>query len=104
MSKYGRRYAVEFKDQMIALVRSGRSPEDLAEEFPPTAKTIRKWARQADLDDGRRTDGLTTVEREELHRLRKENKRLRVEREILGKAAAWFAREGGSIPPKDSSS
>jgi transposase len=60
--------------------------------------------KQADVDAGRRTDGLTTAERDELRRLRKENKNLRIEREILGKAAAWFAREAGSIPPKDSSS
>ena len=97
-------YAPEFKEQMIALVRSGRSPEMLAKEFEPSAQTIRNWVKQADLDEGKRSDGLTTAEREELRRLRKEVKNLRIEREILGKAAAWFAREGGSIPPKDSSS
>ena len=59
---------------------------------------------QADRDDGRRADGLTTVEREELRRLRREMRTLRMERDILAKAAAWFARETGSIPPKDSSS
>ena len=98
------RYSAEFKEQMVALVRSGRSPEQLAREFPPSAKTIRHWARQADLDEGRRADGLTTDEREELRRLRRENRNLRIEREILGKAAAWFAREASSIPPKDSNS
>ncbi len=55
--------------------------------------TIRSWARQADLDTGRRTDGLTTEEKQELTRLRKENARLREERDILEKAAAWFAQE-----------
>jgi transposase len=84
MSKKNPRYAPEFKEQMVALVRSGRSPESLAKEFPPSAKTIREWAKQADLDEGRRADGLTSTEREELRRLRRENKRLRVEREILG--------------------
>jgi transposase len=59
---------------------------------------------QVDLDDGRRTDGLTTPERDELKRLRREVKNLRIEREILGKAAAWFARETDSIPPKGSDS
>ncbi len=52
------------------------------------------------LDEGRRTDGLTTAEREEVRRLRREVKRLRMERDILGKATAWFARETGSVPSK----
>jgi transposase len=97
-------YPAEFREQMVALVRAGRSPEELAEEFEPTSQTIRNWVRQLDLDAGRRSDGLTSSERDELRRLRKEVRNLRIEREILGKAAAWFAREGGSIPPKDSSS
>ena len=85
-------------------MRAGRTPEELAEKFEPTAQSIRNWVAQADRDDGHRQDGLTTEEREELRRLRRENKVLREEREILKKAAAWFARETGSIPPKDSSS
>ncbi len=97
-------YTHEFREQMIALVKSGRSPEELAREFEPSSQTIRNWVRQSDIDDGKRSDGQTTAEREELRRLRKEVKNLRIEREILGKAAAWFAREGGSIPPKGSSS
>jgi transposase len=79
---------------MIELARAGRSPESLSREFEPSAQTIRNWVTQADLDDGIRTDGLTTAEREELRRLRRENKRLREEREILEKAAAWFAQRG----------
>ena len=79
-------------------------PEDLAREFEPTAQSIRNWVAQADRDAGQRHDGLTTDEREELRKLRREVKMLREEREILKKAAAWFARETGSIPPKDSSS
>jgi transposase len=97
-------YPEEFKQRIIEMVRGGRSPEELAEKFEPTAQSIRNWVAQAERDAGRRGDGLTTEEREELRRLRRENKTLREEREILKKAAAWFARETGSIPPKDSSS
>ena len=97
-------YPPEFRRQMIELVRAGRSPEELAEEFEPSAQTIRNWAVQAQRDDGQRSDGLTTAEREELRRLRRENKQLRLEREILSKAAAWFARETGSVPSKSSDS
>ena len=97
-------YPEEFRQQILELVRAGRSPEELAQEFEPTAQSIRNWVAQADRDDGRRQDGLTTEERDELRRLRRENKTLREEREILKKAAAWFARETGSIPSKDSSS
>ncbi len=97
-------YSAEFRRQMIELVRSGRSPDELAKEFEPSGQTIRNWVRQADLDSGRRQDGLTTSEREELNRLRRENKRLREEREILSKAAAWFAKEADSTTRKRSSS
>ena len=78
---------------MVDLVRSGRSPDHLAREFEPSAQSIRNWVRQADRDEGRRSDGSTTAEREELRRLRREVRRLREEREILAKATAWFARE-----------
>jgi transposase len=86
------------------MVRAGRSPSELAREFEPTASAIRGWVAQADRDEGKRADGLKTDEREELTRLRRENSQLKLEREILSKAAAWFAREANSIPPKDSSS
>jgi transposase len=89
---------------MVELVRKGQTPEQLARRFDPSAQAIRNWVKQADLDEGRRADGLTTGEREELGRLRRENKTLRQEREILKKAAAWFARETGSIPPESSNS
>ena len=92
------RYPMEFRCQMVELVRAGRTPEALAHEFEPSAQTIRTWAHQADVDEGRRKDGLTSDEREELRRLRRENRQLRQEREILAKAAAWFARETDSIP------
>lgn len=97
-------YPPEFRRQMVELVRTGRSPEKLAQEFEPSAESIRNWVRQADLDEGRRSDGLTTEERAELRRLRRENKQLRMEREILKKAAAWFARETDAVPPRRSSS
>ena len=104
MPRTRRSYAPEFRRQMVELVRSGRSPEELAKEFEPTSKSIRDWVAQADRDEGRRADGLTSAEREELARLRRENKRLKLEREILSKAAAWFARETDVIPPKGSDS
>ena len=104
MPKFRVPYPPEFRRQMVELVRSGRTPEELSKEFEPTAQSIRNWVVQADRDGGKRQDGLTTEEREELRRLRREVKNLREEREILKKAAAWFARESSSIPPKDSSS
>jgi transposase len=97
-------YAPEFRRQMVELVRAGRAPEELAKEFEPTAQAIRNWVKQSDLDEGKREDGLTSAEREELRRLRRENRQLREEREILAKAAAWFARETGSVPSKGSDS
>lgn len=104
MPKSHRPYPSEYRERMIELVRSGRSPESLAREFEPSAQCIRNWVRQVERDGGRRADGLTTDERTELQRLRRENATLREEREILKKAAAWFARETGSIPSKDSDS
>lgn len=97
-------YPPEFRNQMVEMVRAGRSPEELGREFEPSGQTIRNWVAQADRDEGRRQDGLTSSEREELRKLRRENRQLRVEREILKKAAAWFARETDSVPPKPSSS
>jgi len=97
-------YPPEFRRQMVELVRVGRTPEELGKEFEPTAQAIRNWVCQADLDEGRREDGFTSTEREEMQRLRREVKQLRTEREILSKAAAWFARETDSIPSKSSSS
>ena len=69
-------YAPEFRRQMVELVRAGRTPEELAKEFDPSAQAIRNWIAQADRDEGRREDGLTTAEREELNRLRRENRQL----------------------------
>lgn len=104
MAGKNKRYASEFKEQMIALARGGRTPEELAQEFEPTAQTIRNWVIQSDRDAGVRHDGLTSAEREEMRELRRENKRLREEREILKKAAAWFAQETKAVPPRSSNS
>ena len=84
-------YPREFRARVVELARSGRTLASLASEFGVTSNSIRSWVKQADLDAGRRTDGLTTEERQELARLRKENARLREERDILEQAAAWFA-------------
>ena len=97
MPKKPPRYPAELRRRLVKMVRSGRSPEELGQKFEPSAQAIRNWVRQADLDEGRRKDGLTSEEHEEIRRLRRENKTLREEREILKKAAAWFARETGSI-------
>ena len=104
MGRTRKPYPPEFRQQMVELVRAGRTPESLAREFEPTAESIRNWVRQADRDEGRRDDGPTSPERQELQRLRRENRQLKIEREILAKAAAWFARETDSVPPKSSSS
>jgi len=80
---------------MVDSVRAGRDPEDLAREFEPTSQSIRNWVGQADRQKGRReerSDALGAAEREELTRLRRENEQLRLERDILSRAAAWFAR------------
>ena len=97
-------YPPEYRQQMVELVKAGRTPEELSQEFEPSAQAIRNWVQQAERDEGRREDGLPSAEREELGRLRRDNKQLRIEREILAKAAAWFARETDSIPSTSSSS
>ncbi|MGH7342627.1 MAG: transposase [Candidatus Rokuibacteriota bacterium] len=97
-------YPPELRRRLVALVRAGRSPGELAQEFEPSEQCIRNWVVQAQRDEGKRQDGLTTAEKEELGRLRREVRTLREERTILAKAAAWFARETGKIPPGSSSS
>jgi transposase len=96
MRRFKAPYPPEFRARVVELARSGRTLSSLAKEFGVTDTTIRNWLRQADLDQGRRIDGLTTEEKQELARLRKENARLREERDILEKATAWFAREAGT--------
>jgi len=97
-------YPAEFRQQMVDLVRAGRTPEELSREYEPTAQSIWNWVRQAEREGGVRQDGLTTDEKEELRKLRREVRVLREEKEILKKAAAWFAEETGSTPRKRSSS
>ena len=91
-------YPAEFRRQIVDLVHAGRTPEELSREFEPSAQTIANWVRQAERDAGKRGDGPTSVEREELVRLRREVRQLRQERDILAKAAAWFARESRATP------
>ena len=100
-------YSPEFRRQMVDLVRAGRSAEGLSREFEPTAQSIGAWVAAADKQEGLREEalaGLSASERDELARLRRENKQLRVERDILSKAAAWFARESGAVPSGSSGS
>jgi len=82
----------------------GEEVDELARDFEPSANAIRKWVKQAALDEGLRSDSSTTSEREELNRLRRENRVLREEREILSKAAAWFTQETGATPSRRSNS
>ena len=98
------RYPDEYRQQILDLARAGRTADELAKEFEPTAQTIRNWIKQSELDHGQRQDGLSSDEKAELTRLRKEIKQLRLEREILKKAAAWFAQESETVPRKSSNS
>lgn len=96
---------------MVELVRAGRDPTDLAREFEPSRQTIQNWVMAADRGEGRREakpltadPGLTAPERDELVRLRRENRQLRSDRDILSRATAWFARETGVLPSGSSGS
>lgn len=91
--RYRAVYPPEFRHQILELHRAGRSVRDLAREFEPSVETIAAWVRQAAADGGRRPDLPSSAEREELTKLRRENHRRRQERDILAKAAAWFARD-----------
>src|SRR4051812_37560184 len=110
MAKRHPLFAPELRRRMVELVRSGRDPADLAREFEPSSQAIRHWVAQSDRQEGRREvepaadAGLSVAEREELTRLRRENKQLRLERDILSRATAWFARETGMIPSGSSGS
>jgi transposase len=88
-----RSFPTEYKAEVVELVRtSGKTVAEVARDLDLTETAVRVWVRQAEIDDGQRA-GLTTSEREELARLRKENRVLREERDILKRATAFFARE-----------
>ncbi len=90
-------YPKEFREKVVQLVQGGdRSQREVAEEFGISTDSVRRWVQQAERDQGSRQDGLRTSEREELSRLRREVRQLKMDREILSKAAAWFARETDS--------
>ena len=92
--KFTRPYPPEFRVEAIRLVREGgRSASEVARSLGVAHESLRNWLKQSDLDAGRRRDGLTSDEREELRRLRRENRQLREDKEILKKAAAFFAQE-----------
>jgi transposase len=93
MRRYKPPYPPQFRAMIVELLRAGRTLASLVREFGVTDMTIRAWVKQADLDSGRRSDGLTSAEKQELTRLRRENARLREERDILKRATAWFAQE-----------
>jgi transposase len=93
MRRYKPPYPPQFRAMIVELRRAGRTLASLVREFGVTDMTIRAWVKQADLDSGRRSDGLTSAEKQELTRLRRENARLREERDILKRATAWFAQE-----------
>jgi transposase len=104
MAKEQRKYTPEFRRQMVELHRAGHGFDVLAKQYGCTSWSIRQWVKQADRDVGRGDGGLTTAERQELTRLRRENRQLKVERDILSKAAAWFAQESTATPKRSSDS
>ena len=98
-------YPKEFREQVVKVAQAGgRRPSEIAEEFGISPDSVLRWVKRADLDAGRRRDGLSTSERQELAQLRRDNRPLRMEREILTKVAAWFAGETDSIPSGSSHS
>lgn len=88
-------YTPEFKAEAVQLIRDSQKPTSvIARDIGVSETALRKWVRQADIDEGKGPEGaLTTSEREELTRLRRENRQVKMERDFLKKAAAFFARE-----------
>lgn len=86
-------YPEQFRRESVQLIRDGRSFPDVAASLGVSQQTLRSWARQDEADRGEREDALSSAEREELRRLRRENARLKQERDILKHATAFFARE-----------
>lgn len=100
-------YPMEFRQQMIELVKAGRNPAELAREFRCSSQAIRNWVTQAAADRGEpraQAAVLTTAEREELTRLRRQVRQLQTERDILAKATAWFAGRNGGTSTSSSNS
>jgi transposase len=101
MSKHMPPYPPEFRAEAIRLARTGGKPHaQIARELGMTSETLRLWLtsdKQAAVDEGQRSDGLSSDEQEELRRLRRENRIRRAERASLKKAAAFFAQETGSL-------
>ena len=88
-------YPPEFRAEAVELIRSGtKTIRGLSRDLGVSDQTLRNWLRQGDIDAGRRQDGLTTSDLEELRRLRSENRTLRMERDLLRKAAVFFAKDG----------
>ena len=91
-------YPQELRQRLVELVHAGRTPEELAQEYEPSAGSIRNWVAQGEHDTGQRSDGLNSEERQELRRLRRENKQLRIERDILKKSSG-LVRSGERLDP-----
>jgi transposase len=100
-------YPVEFRQQIVELARAGRTPTELSREFGCSAQAVANWVAQAAIDAGKPLpgkNGLSSAEREELNRLRRENRQLKLERDILSKATAWFAARGEKTSTPSSNS
>lgn len=106
MPKTRRPYPLEFRRQIVELAQAGRMPAELSREFGPSGQTIINWVAQAARNAGKPLpgkEGLSSVEREELARLRRENRQLKMERDILAKATAWFAKKSEASPGSSNS-
>ena len=103
MAKH-RAYPLEFRSNIIELVRSGKSVSAVAKEFSVARLTIVNWLKQDEVQAGRRSETVAVTESAEMTKLRKKVRELEIERDILKKAAAWFARETDAVPAKSMNS